>query len=77
MTSGLGYALWYRSLRGLSTTQASVLQLLVPVLAAFGGVACLGEKISMRLVVASVLILGGVAIATTTGVAETPKQPQR
>jgi drug/metabolite transporter (DMT)-like permease len=63
LTSGLGYVLWYRALRGLTTTQAAVLQLLVPVLAAFGGVVFLTETVSLRLVVSAVLVLGGVALA--------------
>jgi len=63
ITSGLGYVLWYKALRGLTTAQASVAQLLVPVLAAFGGVVFLSERMSVRLVVASALILGGVALA--------------
>ncbi len=63
VTSGLGYALWYRVLPRLSTTQASVLQLLVPAIAAFAGVAFLDEALSPRLVIASTLILGGVALA--------------
>src|SRR5215813_2064919 len=63
ITSGLGYVLWYKALRGLTTTQASVAQPLVPVLAAFGGVVFLSERMSVRLVVASALILGGVALA--------------
>jgi len=63
ITSGLGYVLWYRLLRNLTTTQASVVQLLVPVLAAFGGVFFLSEQVSVRLIASSVLILGGVALA--------------
>lgn len=63
VTSGLGYVLWYYVLRSLTTTQASVVQLLVPVLAAFGGVAFLSEHASGRLMAASALILGGVALA--------------
>lgn len=63
VTSGLGYVLWYSALRSLTTTQAAVVQLLVPVLAAFGGVALLSERVSVRLVAASSLILGGVALA--------------
>ena len=63
VTSGLGYVLWYTALRSLTTTQASVVQLLVPVLAAFGGVAWLSEQVSVRLIAASLLILGGVAMA--------------
>jgi drug/metabolite transporter (DMT)-like permease len=63
VTSGLGYVLWYKVLKSLTTTQASVVQLLVPVLAAFGGVALLSEQVSVRLIAASTLILGGVAMA--------------
>ncbi|RPI28643.1 MAG: DMT family transporter [Acidobacteria bacterium] len=63
LTSGLGYVLWYKALRGLTTTQAAVVQLLVPILAAFGGIAFLGERLSVRLAISSALILGGVAVA--------------
>lgn len=63
VTSGLGYILWYRTLRHLTTAQAAVVQLTVPVLAAFGGVSLLGERVSFRLIAASALILGGVALA--------------
>jgi drug/metabolite transporter (DMT)-like permease len=63
VTSGLGYVLWYTVLRSLTTGQASVVQLLVPVLAAFGGVAFLAEHVSVRLVAASAVILGGTAMA--------------
>jgi drug/metabolite transporter (DMT)-like permease len=66
ITSGLGYVLWYKALRGLTTTQASIVQLLVPVLAAFGGVMFLAEQVSARLAVASALILGGVAVSILT-----------
>jgi drug/metabolite transporter (DMT)-like permease len=63
VTSGLGYVLWYKALRGLTTAQASIIQLLVPVLAAFGGIVFLSEQVSMRLIAASALILGGVGLA--------------
>jgi drug/metabolite transporter (DMT)-like permease len=63
VTSGLGYVLWYKALRTLTITQASVVQLLVPVLAAFGGVLFLSEQLFVRLIAASALILGGVALA--------------
>jgi drug/metabolite transporter (DMT)-like permease len=62
VTSGLGYVLWYKALRDLTTTLASVVQLLVPVLAALGGVAFLSEAVTVRLVAASLLILGGIAL---------------
>lgn len=63
LTSGLGYVLWYKALRNLTTTRAAILQLLVPVLAAFGGVVILAERVSARLAIASALILGGVTMA--------------
>lgn len=61
LASGGGYSVWYAALRHLSATRAAVLQLVVPILAALGAVAFLGESVSLRLVVASVAILGGVA----------------
>jgi drug/metabolite transporter (DMT)-like permease len=63
ITSGIGYSLWYRALRGLTATQASVVQLSVPVLAAGGGVLLLGEPPTGRLAVCGAVILGGVALA--------------
>ncbi|MDH3283731.1 MAG: DMT family transporter [Acidobacteriota bacterium] len=63
LTSGVGYAIWYAALRGLSAAQAGIVQLSVPVLAAAGGVLFLSEAITLRLLVSTVLILGGVALA--------------
>ncbi len=63
VTSGLGYAIWYRALPGLSTTQAATVQLTVPMIAAFGALVMLGEVLTLRLVGTSVCILGGVAVA--------------
>ena len=60
ITSGLGYVLWYAALRDLSATRAATVQLMVPVLAALGGVIFLSEQITLRLVVSSLLIIGGV-----------------
>jgi len=62
ITSGIGYAIWYAALKGLSTTQAAVIQLLVPVIAALGGVVFSSELISLRLIIAAALVLGGVLI---------------
>jgi drug/metabolite transporter (DMT)-like permease len=63
LASGLGYIMWYSALPELSATQAALVQLPVPLMTAVGGVVFLAETISMRLVVAAVLILGGVALA--------------
>jgi drug/metabolite transporter (DMT)-like permease len=62
VTSGLGYVIWYLALRGHTSMSAAVVQLLVPVLAAGGGVIVLGEIVTGRLLGASVLILGGVIV---------------
>ncbi len=62
IASALGYTIWYAALSGLSATQAAVVQLLVPVLAALGGVIFVSEPITGRLVFSSVLILGGVSL---------------
>lgn len=60
--SGVGYVIWYAALRGLSAMQASLVQLLVPVLAATGGVIILTESVTLRFLVSSILILGGVSL---------------
>ncbi len=62
LASGLGYAIWYQALPGLKATQAATVQLSVPVLAALGGIAFLGEPLSWRMVLASMAILGGIAL---------------
>ena len=63
IASGVGYAVWYMALRGLTATQAALLQLIVPVLAALGGVFFIHETITMRLIVAGFLIMCGVILA--------------
>lgn len=60
ITSGIGYTVWYMALNGLSAIQAAVVQLLVPIIAALGGVLFAGEVLSMRLVISSAFILGGI-----------------
>lgn len=62
IASGVGYSIWYAALRHLTATQAAILQLLVPLLAATLAVVLLGEQLSTRLVAASAAILGGVLI---------------
>ena len=63
LASGLGYVAWYAALRELSATRAAVVQLAVPILAALGGGIFLAESVSVRLVLASSLVLGGIALA--------------
>jgi drug/metabolite transporter (DMT)-like permease len=63
LASGVGYAIWYAALRGLTTTRAATVQLSVPIIAAFSGVVFLAESVSVRLLIAGILILGGIAMA--------------
>ncbi len=63
LASGLGYAIWYAALPGLTATRAATVQLCVPVVAALGGVVFVGEMVTLRLVVAAMAVLGGVALA--------------
>jgi drug/metabolite transporter (DMT)-like permease len=62
VTSGIGYAIWYTAIPTLKATNAATLQLSVPVLAAIGGVIFLGEHLTLRVVGASLAILGGIAL---------------
>lgn len=62
LASGIGYVIWYTAIAGLSAGRAAVVQLSVPVIAAFGGVLLLSEAITLRLLVASGATLGGIAL---------------
>jgi drug/metabolite transporter (DMT)-like permease len=67
VASGMGYAVWYTALRGLKATSAATVQLSVPVIAAAGGVIFLGETVTLRLLLSSIAILGGVAMVIAMG----------
>ncbi|HVF72962.1 MAG TPA: DMT family transporter [Chthoniobacterales bacterium] len=62
IASGIGYAIWYSALPGLRATAAGSVQLSVPVLAALGGIIFLSEPITLRLVLASLAVLGGIGL---------------
>lgn len=63
VTSGAGYALWYSVLPRLAASVAAVAQLTVPVIAVAGGLVFLGEPVSLRFVIAAVLVLAGIAVS--------------
>lgn len=63
IASGIGYAVWYAALQYHTATRAAILQLAVPVLAAIGGALLLSEIISARLILATLLVLGGIGLA--------------
>jgi drug/metabolite transporter (DMT)-like permease len=62
VTSALGYAIWYRALPRLSVATAAVAQVSVPVLAALGAAALLGERLTLRFGVAACAVLGGIGL---------------
>ncbi len=62
VTSGMGYAIWYKALPALKATHAATVQLSVPVIAALGGIILLGETLTLRFVLASLAILCGIAM---------------
>lgn len=66
ITSGVGYAIWYRALPRLTVTQAAVAQLSVPVIAAFGAAVLLHETLTARLLIAGVAVLSGVGLVLSS-----------
>ncbi len=62
VASGIGYTVWYAALKHLTSTRAAVLQLAVPVIAASGGILFLSETATVRLLIAAILILGGILL---------------
>lgn len=64
ITSGVGYSIWYAALPLLKPLQASIVQLSVPIIAAFGGIIFAGEGLTLRLVLAATAVLGGILLVT-------------
>lgn len=62
LTSALGYVLWYTVVPMITSTSAATVQLSVPVIVAIGGVVLLAEPITLRLVLASAAVLGGIGL---------------
>jgi drug/metabolite transporter (DMT)-like permease len=67
LASGVGYTVWYAALPALAAWRAALVQMIVPVLTAFGAVVLLGEAIDARLVFAAALIAAGVWLTTRAG----------
>jgi drug/metabolite transporter (DMT)-like permease len=65
ITSGVGYVLWYAALKDLTATGAATVQLSAPVLAAVGGILFLNESLTLRFVISSIAVLGGIALVVT------------
>jgi len=67
VASGLAYAIWYSVLPHLAAWRAALLQLAVPVITAVAAVFVLSEPLTSRVIVAVVLVVGGIGIATGSG----------
>jgi drug/metabolite transporter (DMT)-like permease len=62
LATGLGYIVWYLAVRRLPAILTATVQLSMPAVVALGGVVVLTEPLTMRLVVASAVMLGGIAV---------------
>ena len=62
IASGIGYSIWYAALPLLKTSQAAIVQLCVPVLAAILGIVFLSEPLTLTFIIASTIILGAVLV---------------
>jgi len=60
LASGVGYSIWYAALPYLTATRAATVQLTVPIISSIGGIIFLSEQLSLRLILASIAVLGGV-----------------
>ncbi|MEP4890125.1 MAG: DMT family transporter [Aliiglaciecola sp.] len=62
LTSGVGYAIWYKVLPHIRSSVAAVLQLSVPAIAAIGGLLLLDELLTLKMLMSSGAILGGIGL---------------
>lgn len=72
IASGLGYVIWYTALPSLKAASAATVQLAVPVLTAAGGILLLREPLTLRFLLASIAVLGGIALVV---IARRPAAP--
>ena len=63
ITSGLGYALWYRIVAVIDPALAGVGQWMVPVLASLGGLVWINEPITVQWIIGAALVLGGIGLS--------------
>jgi len=64
LTSAIGYTIWYVVLPQLKIVTASIIQLLVPIIAIFFSVLLLDEQLTYTLVISTLIILSGILITT-------------
>ena len=66
LTSAIGYFIWFKAVKGLTTIQSGAVQLSVPLLAAFGGIVFSDETLNLTFVLSSILILSGLFLVLKT-----------
>lgn len=71
LTSALGYALWYSVLPKLEGAVAAIVQLSVPIIAILAGALLLGETVGLTVIIATVLVIGGIGWSVTARSAPT------
>lgn len=74
LTSGLGYAMWYSVLPKMDGSTAAIVQLSVPVIAILAGAAFLGEAIGTTVILATVLVIGGIGWSVTSQSAQADRK---
>ncbi|WP_352337803.1 DMT family transporter [Psychrobacter sp. 16-MNA-CIBAN-0192] len=62
LASALGYSLWYMTMPLLTNTQAAVVQLCVPIIAAVMGMIFLAEPLTLRFIITSAVIVGAILL---------------
>lgn len=77
LASSIGYVIWYSALPHLTPTNAATVQLSVPVIAAFGGTLLLAEPITPRLILASLVVLGGIYLTINSAAAKSKPAPEQ
>lgn len=67
VTSALGYVLWYRVAPRLGLASVAAVQLATPIAAALGATILLAEPLTLRLALAALAVLGGIALTIEQG----------
>lgn len=62
IASGIGYSIWYMAMPRLKNTQAAIIQLCVPILAALMGVMVLDEQLTLPFILTSIVILTAILL---------------
>jgi len=62
LTSAIGYTIWYYVLPQLQIVTASIIQLIIPIIAIVFSIILLDEQLTFTLLLSTIIILGGIII---------------